>query len=239
MDVQLKMRPERIYLIRKKIIGINELNTDSIGWQNERFQRNLNRFILPFAELLSFSFTKGEVLMVIQTHPEEIIRKLPKYVEDQKYELKASDLPKYLSGELGPIHNSKHNCSELDPSWVIRKKVSNFLHSFTIYFNRANSRPDRLFCRKTWIEELGSNKETIQKVVEVESEPIRQGDNRNPEECCNTLGEIMKGEMTRVSIHRLKMIFGGDILHLKARVLSEIEKLRKSQNNCFSPFPFP
>lgn len=127
------MRPERSYLIRKKIIGINELDTDSDSWQKERFQKNLNRFILPFAELLSFSFTKGEVLMVIRTHPEEIIRKLPKYVEDQRYELKAWDLPKYLAGELGPIHNSKHNCAELDPGWVIRKKVSNFLHSFTIF----------------------------------------------------------------------------------------------------------
>lgn len=154
MSVKLEMRPERTYLIRKKIISVNQLNTEPEGWQNDRFQKNLNRFILPFAKLLSFSFTQAELLIVIHTHPEEIIRKLPKYVDDQKYELTPSDLPKYLAGELGPIHNSKHNCSELDPGWVIRKKLSNFLHSFTIFFNQESGRPDRLFSRNTSIEEL-------------------------------------------------------------------------------------
>lgn len=170
------------------------------------------------------------MLILIHTHPEDVIRKLPKFVEDQKYELQASDLPQYLSGELGPIHNSKHNCADLDPGWVIRKKVSNFLHSFTIFFNRENGRPDRLFCRKTWIEELKTEKKIIQKVVEVETEPIRQGDSRNPEECCNTLAEILKGEMTRVSISRLIALFKGNLKMLSVKVRNEIAKIRKSQN---------
>lgn len=227
MSAKQEMRPERIYLIRKKIIGVNELDTKSDSWQKERFQKNLNRFILPFAELLSFSFTNEEVLMVIRTHPEEIIRKLPKYVEDQKYELTASDLPLYLSGELGSIHNSKHNCAELDPCWVIRKKVSNFLHSFTIFFNRKNDRPDRLFRRKTWIEELDTDELVARKVVEVETEPIRQGDEREPEECGNTLKETLQGEMKRVSIPRLRALFGSDLSMLRARVLSEVKILKE------------
>lgn len=237
MSTKLEMRPERTYLIRKKIIGINQLDTEPDGWQNERFQRNLNRFILPFAELLSFSFTKGELLMVIHTHPEEIIRKLPKFVEDQKYELKASDLPKYLAGEMKPIHNSKHNCSELEPGWVIRKKVSNFLHSFTIFFNRANDRPDRLFCRKTWIEELETGDKIREKIVEVETEPIRQWNKEELEECCNTLKEIVLGDSTRVSITRLKLLFGSDLALLGARVLSEINQLRSRVKLNIPPNP--
>lgn len=228
MDAQAIMRPERIYLLRKKIIGANQLNTDADGWEKERFQENLNRFILPFAELLSFSFTKEEVLMVIRIHPEEIIRKLPKYVEDQKYQLLASDLPKYLSGELGPIHNSKHNCENLDPCWVIRKKVSNFLHSFTIFFNRLYARLDRLFRRKTWIEELDSEELIRRKIVEVETEPIRQGDERKPEECGNTLAEILNGDMTRVSIPSLKKLFGNKFTQLKKKIWIEINRIQSS-----------
>jgi hypothetical protein len=226
MQTQTMMLPEHVYLIRKKIISVNQLVSQSKGWEEDRLRVNLNRFILPIAELLAFSFTQNEILLVMRIHPEKIIRNLPKFVEDQKYFLTAGLLPDYLSGNLGLIHNSTHNCSELDSSWVIRKKISNFLHSFTIFYNRKNKRQDRLFARKTHIEELTTDEEIRQSIVKVEIEPVIQGDKRDPEDCGNSLRETLRGELNRIFIPSLQNLFGNDLRELLEKIASELKDFK-------------
>ena len=231
MRIAEKLEPEKMYFIRKHVIPWNEVTATGIS--NEIMRRNINRFILTFAELIHFGLTETEVLLVIKMHPEEVIRKLPRKVRHQRYVLEVEDLEDYLAGKMPPLHTLKDEnktCMHLDPCWVLRKKVSNFLHSFTKIFNHKCGHWDRMFVRYTGIWEVENVEEVRKCIEEVSIAHTLMGDRTSPEKyvAC-TLRDLAQGGSRHIDATRISAILGESISSLVARVLCVWKKLRRKE----------
>jgi len=173
------LQASKTYLIRKEVMK----NTSLYFSTKDRdvMVYDLQRFILPIGHVLAFSFTPRGLAMVVQFHSEEVLRRLPRKVCDQKFLLNASNLDTYLTNADNGFHNTEFNCSEQKAEDILKKKVSNFLHALAIAYNFAYLRKDRLSHRKLDYTLLESVDEIRQSVARVVSFPVEHGECKYPE----------------------------------------------------------
>jgi len=173
------LQASKTYLIQKEVMK----NTSLYFSTKDRdvMVYDLRRFILPLGHILAYSFTSRGLAMVVQFHSETVLRRLPRNVCDQKFLLSASDLDTYLSDEASGFHNTEYICSEQTAEYILKKKVSNFLHALTIAYNYTYLRKDRLSHRKLDYTLLETRADIRQSVANVLNQPVKYGECKHPE----------------------------------------------------------
>lgn len=173
----------KTYIFSKRIIEKNRWTSSyrKVRMVEAAFER-LNHFILPIAEVLSFVMVGNRLTIVLKVHPEEIIRQLPRQKKHMTYRLTTQHLNDYLTGKLGsPAGKGAATCEDIPVHVTIRKKLANFLQSFTILYNRLSNRSDRLSARKTDIIHLENEAEIRNAIVESQLAPVVQKEANKPD----------------------------------------------------------
>lgn len=226
MKAVKELSPEKTYLIIKEVIGINTwFGSKSKTWASKQANLNLKRFFLPIGEILSFELIEDRMIFQIKFHSAEILEALPRQVKHQEYTLEADVLTDYLAGKLNPIAmEGKPTYKGEKCSIILRKKIANFLQSFTIWFNRKFRRKDRLSARKTEIYLLESEDEIRNSMINMKVVQYYSREKRNPKKCKTTFVKKTNREFNNsICYYRVAELFSGNLenFHLKVRNIFE------------------
>jgi hypothetical protein len=175
--------PGNYYLYSKDFLDPHSvIKRGKVSWALEKPVENLVRFFLPMAHVLGFCLTENQLVIILKFHPENIIRKLPRQVKHMDYQLKETDLEAYLQGKMPPICKEKEaDCSTGEIHYHLTKKISNFLHSFTIKYNSQTNRSGCLFSRKTTLMQLETKEEIQNAIAQTQNIPVIQENKIHPE----------------------------------------------------------
>jgi len=208
------LQPSKTYLIRKDVMKNTPLY---LSTKDRDFMvYDLRRFILPIGHLLAYSFNPNGLAFVVQFHSENILRRLPRNVCDQNFLLSAADLDTYLSDEYLDFHDSEFTCSEQDPRYILKKKVSNMLHAIAKSYNRIYLRKDRFSHRKLDYTLLESEDDIRKSVAEVLTLPVRYGETKQPEKSkYSSLKDTFSEYSDVLNLALLKSLFGESMEKLK------------------------
>jgi hypothetical protein len=175
--------PENYYLFIKDFLDPNTiLKRGKVSWAIQKPVENLIRFFLPMAHVLGFCITDTQLIIVFKFHPEKIIRKLPRQVKHMNYQLKETNLEDYLQGKMPIIcKKGETDCQSGKIEYHLTKKISNFLHSFTIHYNSQTNRSGCLFSRKTTFVQLDSKEEIQNAIAQTQNIPVIYEKKAHPE----------------------------------------------------------
>lgn len=230
MKVTKQLECGKTYIFSKRII---EKNRWTSSYRRNRMIKaayeRLNHFILPIAEVLSFVLVGNRLTIVLKVHPEEIIRQLPRQKKHMTYRLTTDHLCDYLSGKLGsPAEKGAATCSDIPVHVTVRKKLANFLQSFTILYNRLSHRSDRLSARKTDIVQLESESEIRNAIAQSQLAPVIQKESKNPVAGDqNILAPITRIKEEAIHYSGIATIFWGHYKHFEEEVFRLFDQLQK------------
>lgn len=228
------LEPEKTYLFTKEIIATNQMFPgNKRKWAIEMGRENLSRFLLPIGHIMSFTVVRNKLLFVIKIHPEEVLRKVPKFVKDQAFRLEVKTLDQYIRGELQNIALPQTQTYELtDLAVAIRKRFANFLQSFTIRYNKQYNRRDRLSARPTGIYEIQGDEDLKQILLEIQNTPLIHGDNRDLDKCETNSFHLDRKDVRKVvSWQRVVDLFNGEMQNFQSEVKSTRSKLMRMLKN--------
>jgi hypothetical protein len=214
MIEQKNLKPGSTYLFTKEILGINIwFPNNQRQWAVSTGRKNLGIFLLPIGKVLGFTIVKNKLLIVIEFHSREVLEKVPRASKDQAYLLTAHDQDRYISGELPPIALEESPTYEGENlSVALRKRLANFLQSFTIQYNRHYGRKDRLSARYSGIFELEGEEDIKKVLTELQNTPLIHEDRRSLEACNTNTFDLEDKEIRKVISYRKVMeLFGGTI----------------------------
>lgn len=177
--------PDNYYIFVKKFLDPHAvIQRGEVSWAIQKPVENLGKFFLPMAYVLGFSIVDSQLIIVFKFHPEEIIRKLPRMVRHMNYTLCETEMQEYLSGKMPPIcRKDKQDCQEGKIEYHLLKKISNYLHSTTIHYNKHISRDGCLFARKANLYLLETEDEIQNAIAQTQIVPLIFGDKNPPEKC--------------------------------------------------------
>lgn len=229
MKVTNHLECGKTYIFSKRIVERNRWTSSysKVRMVDAAFER-LNHFILPIAEVLSFVMVGNRLTIILKIHPEEIIRQLPRQKKHMTFRLTTHQLTDYLSGKFGsPAEKGAATCKDIPVHLTIRKKLANYLQSFTILYNRLSKRSDRLSARKTEIVELENEAEIRNAIAQSQLAPIIQKEANNPK---SGDGNILKPN-TRIkqeAIHYqgIVKLFWGKFKYFEQEVFRLFELLK-------------
>lgn len=230
MEAVKELAPEKTYLIIKEVIGINTwFGSKSKTLASKQASQNLKKFFLPIGEVLSFELIKDRMIFQIKFHSAEIIAALPRQVKHQEYILEADMLADYLAGKLKPMAmEGKPTCASEKSSTILRKKIANFLQSFTIWFNKEFHRKDRLSGRKTEMYLLESEDEIRNSMINMKVVQYLAGDKRNPKKCgSNFMKKKDKEFNNSICFYKVAELFSGNLENFHLKVIIIFEKIRQ------------
>lgn len=177
--------PDNHYVFVKKFLDPHAvIQRGEVSWAIQKPVENLGKFFLPMAYVLGFSIVDSQIIIVFKFHSEEIIRKLPRFVKHMNYNLCETEMQDYLSGKLDPIcRKDKQDCQEGKIEYHLLKKISNYLHSTTIHYNKHIKRDGCLFARKAELYLLETESEIQNAIAQTQIVPLIYGDKNTPEKC--------------------------------------------------------
>lgn len=232
------LAPSQTILFRKKIIGINQWTgkRDSTKVIKEAYER-VKVFLLPVGHILAFNLIEDTLHNVIQFHPESIIQNLPRCRRDMTYVLTVEKMEDYLTGTLPPLAESEaKTCKHQAACQTIRKKLANFLQSFTIRINKMRKRNDRLSARKTLMVILETEEEIKNTITDLQVLGPLMGEMTHPEK--SESGIMNRKALFRqetISYPKIYALFGGTFTGLE-KAVQEIWKSINMINNQSSHF---
>lgn len=232
------LAPSQTILFRKKIIGINQWTgkKDSQIIIREAYER-VKVFLLPVGEILAFNLVEDTLHIVIQFHPESIIQNLPRYRRDMAYVLTVERMEDYLNGSLPPLAESEiKTCKHQAACKTIRKKLANFLQSFTIRINKMRRRNDRLSARKTLMVNLETEEEIRNTITELQVLGSLMGEKTPPEKSeSGIMNRQAPFRQETISYRKIFTLFGGTFIGLEIAVRQIWDKI-KTRGEQNSPF---
>lgn len=233
------LAPSQTILFRKKIIGINQWTgkRDSARVIREAYER-VKVFLLPVGHILAFNLIEDTLHVVIQFHPESIIQNLPRCRRDMAYVLTVERMEEYLKGSLPPLAESEaKTCKHQAACQTIRKKLANFLQSFTIRINKMRRRNDRLSARKTLMVSLETEEEIRNTIAELQVLGPLMGEKIPPEKSeSGIMNRNASFRQETISYKKIYALFGGTFIGLAmaVRQIWDILKLKNKQSSPFS-----
>lgn len=230
MKAVKELSPEKTYLIIKEIIGINTwYKSKSKTLAINQASLNLKRFFLPIGEVLSFELIKDRMIFEVKFHSAGILAALPRQIKHQEYILEADMLPDYLAGKLNPIAMEGMPTYKGEKSSIIlRKKIANFLQSFTIWFNKEFHRKDRLSARKTEMYLLESDEEICKAMINMKVVPYFLSEKLNSRISKTTgINKDTKELKNSICYYRIAELFNGNIENFHIQVRNVFEKFKQ------------
>ena len=220
--------PGNYYLYRKDFLDPHSvIKRGKVSWALEKPVENLVRFFLPMAHVLGFCLTETQLIIVFKFHPEKIIRKLPRQVKHMNYQLKETDLETYLQGKMPPICKKEEaDCRSGKIAYHLTKKISNFLHSFTLKYNSQTNRSGCLFSRKTTLMLLETREEIQNAIAQTQNIPVIHEKKTHPESYKNNStknwGTWHKDAICWTKINEIFSDCSGGFIGLVRRVYEKI-----------------